>query len=236
MTPTTRALRDFLEHPSRPADTLSYHETQGFLFTVAAAPELVQPSEWLPIIFAEHDPGYSSLEEANQILGELMEVYNDINRGVLEEHPSLPSDCTVYPNVLDNLEPSAPLSRWCRGFLIGYEWLEELWDVEMPDDMDEEVGAMLMTLSFFASRKLAESFHREVANESGSLETFASELLTLLPDAIGEYAHIGRTVLAGAYAEAARQEPRTVTKVGRNDPCPCQSGKKFKKCCGADVQ
>ena len=27
--------------------------------------------------------------------------------------------------------------------------------------------------------------------------------------------------------------PRTVTKVGRNDPCTCGSGKKFKKCCGA---
>lgn len=26
--------------------------------------------------------------------------------------------------------------------------------------------------------------------------------------------------------------PRTVEKVGRNDPCPCGSGKKFKKCCG----
>src|SRR5262245_56678963 len=25
---------------------------------------------------------------------------------------------------------------------------------------------------------------------------------------------------------------RTPTKVGRNDPCPCGSGKKFKKCCG----
>jgi len=26
---------------------------------------------------------------------------------------------------------------------------------------------------------------------------------------------------------------RRVTKVGRNDPCPCGSGKKYKKCCGA---
>jgi preprotein translocase subunit SecA len=25
---------------------------------------------------------------------------------------------------------------------------------------------------------------------------------------------------------------RASTKVGRNDPCPCGSGKKFKKCCG----
>ncbi len=27
--------------------------------------------------------------------------------------------------------------------------------------------------------------------------------------------------------------PRRVQHVGRNDPCPCGSGKKFKKCCGA---
>ena len=26
--------------------------------------------------------------------------------------------------------------------------------------------------------------------------------------------------------------PRTVKKIGRNDPCPCGSGKKYKKCCG----
>jgi preprotein translocase subunit SecA len=25
---------------------------------------------------------------------------------------------------------------------------------------------------------------------------------------------------------------RSGAKVGRNDPCPCGSGKKFKKCCG----
>jgi hypothetical protein len=31
-------------------------------------------------------------------------------------------------------------------------------------------------------------------------------------------------------------EPRRVgTKIGRNDPCPCGSGKKYKKCCGRDA-
>ncbi|HYP08335.1 MAG TPA: SEC-C metal-binding domain-containing protein, partial [Bryobacteraceae bacterium] len=34
-----------------------------------------------------------------------------------------------------------------------------------------------------------------------------------------------------APAEAAAPVP--AGKVGRNDPCPCGSGKKFKKCCGA---
>jgi len=30
-----------------------------------------------------------------------------------------------------------------------------------------------------------------------------------------------------------RRDPVRVEKVGRNEPCPCGSGKKFKKCCGA---
>ena len=36
---------------------------------------------------------------------------------------------------------------------------------------------------------------------------------------------------AAAAAEKARTV-RTGPKVGRNDPCPCGSGKKYKQCCG----
>ncbi len=39
-----------------------------------------------------------------------------------------------------------------------------------------------------------------------------------------------------ANTQPVQDDPRTVTvprkKVGRNDPCPCGSGKKYKKCCG----
>jgi preprotein translocase subunit SecA len=42
---------------------------------------------------------------------------------------------------------------------------------------------------------------------------------------------------AGAQAAAEIKKPETVRraepKVGRNDPCPCGSGKKYKKCHGA---
>ena len=37
-------------------------------------------------------------------------------------------------------------------------------------------------------------------------------------------------------AQPAKQEPlRAQPKVGRNDPCPCGSGKKYKNCCGKDL-
>lgn len=34
------------------------------------------------------------------------------------------------------------------------------------------------------------------------------------------------------YIDGTFPEDNVVEKVGRNDPCPCASGKKYKKCCG----
>ena len=31
---------------------------------------------------------------------------------------------------------------------------------------------------------------------------------------------------------SVKKQPRKVQKIGRNDPCPCGSGKKYKQCCG----
>jgi SEC-C motif-containing protein len=42
----------------------------------------------------------------------------------------------------------------------------------------------------------------------------------------------GRWVCSGGQMNP-KGPPRQVDKVGRNDPCPCGSGKKYKKCCGA---
>ena len=225
------SLRVFLEQPTRPAGTLTYHELQGFLFAVVSAPELIQPSEWLPIIFNEREAGYVTLEEANAILGHIMALYNEINTAVLEERVVLPADCHVRSRALDNLKETAPLAHWSRGFMIGHQWLEALWEVELPEDLDQEVGSVLMTLSFFASRDLAEAFQAEGALRTETLEATAESLLRLFPDALAEYAHLGRSVLGGVPATAA-QAPRRVTRVGRNDPCPCGSGKKSKRCCG----
>jgi preprotein translocase subunit SecA len=40
---------------------------------------------------------------------------------------------------------------------------------------------------------------------------------------------------SGAPKEAPAPVKRTASKVGRNDPCPCGSGKKYKKCHGTDA-
>ena len=39
----------------------------------------------------------------------------------------------------------------------------------------------------------------------------------------------------GGDGTTPKKQPRKVTKIGRNDPCPCGSGKKYKNCCGRNA-
>ena len=109
------ALRAFLEHPSRPAGTLTYHELQGFLFTVLSAPELIPASEWLPIIFAGEDIDYASVEHAEAVIGQIMTLSNTINAAVLDPPTLLPEDCPLRDDVLANFEDEAPIEQLCGG-------------------------------------------------------------------------------------------------------------------------
>ncbi|MBD1580991.1 preprotein translocase subunit SecA [Pseudoalteromonas sp. S16_S37] len=47
-----------------------------------------------------------------------------------------------------------------------------------------------------------------------------------------EYQHAEAEHVGGEVPEGAAVAIRAEQKVGRNEPCPCQSGKKFKQCCG----
>ena len=234
--PDPRTLQAFLEHPSRPAGTRRYHELQGFLFTVVSAPERIPPSDWLPIVFSDQEVDYASRDEAQEILGQIMVLYNTVNAAVMDAPTLLPADCPLRDDVLANFEDAAPMAQWSRGFLLGHQWLEELWKEHLPEELAEELAATLMTLTFFSSRALAEAFVAENTGEEQSLETAAATIHGILPRAVAQYAHMGRSIAAVLMEhDAEAPEPTRTTKVGRNAPCPCGSGKKYKRCCGATL-
>lgn len=49
-----------------------------------------------------------------------------------------------------------------------------------------------------------------------------------------EREQVAKPVSASHGDEAVKQQPVHSEKIGRNDPCPCGSGEKYKKCCGKD--
>ena len=226
---TAQTLQSFLESPARGAGTLKYHELEGFLFAVACAPDLVPPSDWIPIVFGDREPAYENVEQAKEMLTQMLAVYNMVNTAVAQ-HPCLPPDCPLDDDPLANLAEGAPVAFWSRGFLLGHDWLTDSWDPYVPREMDEEFGAMLMALTFFSSPRLADAYRKET--KSASLGELATAIHGLFPEAVAEYAHLGRSIQA-AIREAERSPlpPRRAAKTGRNATCPCGSGKKYKRCC-----
>ncbi|MBL4692142.1 MAG: SEC-C domain-containing protein, partial [Magnetovibrio sp.] len=74
---------------------------------------------------------------------------------------------------------------------------------------DDETGTVLFSARFKENGEL--NVHRELSD-------FRREN--------GEWVYVDGKI-------NPQGEPRRVQKVGRNEPCPCGSGKKYKKCCGA---
>jgi yecA family protein len=237
----TRLLAEFLESPDRPDGTLRFHELQGFLFAIASSPETIPPSEWLPLIGNDADLDFANQNEAQQILGLVMTLFNQVNTSVLDRSNTLPPGCAFAKDILKNFDDDSSISQWSRGFSSGHNWLAEVWDGFLFGELDEECGATVMVLSFFESKRLANAYFKDMKprkHKTGdeSFENFAKTMREMFPDALASYSNIGRSIFEAVleYGTAGR-EPVESTKIGRNEPCPCGSGKKYTKCCGGSI-
>ena len=237
----TRLLTQYLDSPERPDRTLKFHELQGFLFAIACSPEPIAPSEWLPLIGNEEGLNFADEGEAQEILGLVMALYNEVNAAVLERSNILPTGCAFEKDISKEFEDDSAISQWSRGFASGHDWLVEVWEGYLFGKLDEECGATLMVLSFFGSKQLANAYYAEMMQEKPrrsdkSFDDFAKTMRRMFPDALASYANIGRSILEAVVEQGTGgRAPVVSKKIGRNEQCPCGSGKKYKKCCGGQV-
>lgn len=193
-------LKRFLDSPQRPDGTLCFHELQGFLFAVASCPEMVQPSDWLPIISDDQDIGFNDQSEAQRILNLIMTLFNQVNTAVLNRSDGMPPGCKFQIDIDANFREKVAISQWSRGFTLGHDWLADVWDECVPESLDGECGSSAMVLSFFGSRQLAEAYYLETTTTprhrrpKKSFTEFAELVQELFPAALSSYAHLGRTI------------------------------------------
>src|ERR1700733_14069710 len=72
------ALDDYLMSDHAPDDSMSLSDLDGFLTGVVVGPELLLPSEWLPVIWGGAEPEFETQEEMRTVLGTIMGRYNEI--------------------------------------------------------------------------------------------------------------------------------------------------------------
>jgi len=189
-------LREFLDRArSQAPDTLGLHELYGFMFAIVSAPDHVLPSEWIPAIFDADDPPFADEAEGVRFHHVIMGLYNEINRDVQDATVHLPACIEVRRPAEANFDKDAPLMKWSSGFAQGHDWLEEAWDVDLPQDVDDDLGACLSALLFFIDPDFARTLLEESGQPDSELPVLAQTLLDNFEGAMMGYAEIGRLVL-----------------------------------------
>jgi yecA family protein len=188
-------LRGFLARASAQApDTLGLEELYGFVFAIVSAPDLVLPSEWIPAIFDVDAPAFADEAEGVRFHHVVMALYNQLNRDVLDATVRLPECVAVRQPAEANFAKDAPLMKWASGFAQGHDWLEEAWDLDLPADVDEDLGTCLSALLFFIDPEFAKSLLTEAGHPESDLPELAKTMLDNFEGAMMGYAEIGRLV------------------------------------------
>ena len=100
---------------------------------------------------------------------------------------------------------------------------------------DEKVTAQLMRVEVSSSRRAAgTAADGNVASRPGASRRATSAEATALEDLNARLADIDFAAATAPAPQAKRDpaDPATWGKIGRNEPCPCGSGKKYKHCHG----
>ncbi len=207
---------------------MSLPEVYGFLFAVCTAPEPVATEEWMAVVFNGQAPAYKNDEKRAKIEAALLEVFAEVEAQVQLEKPPLPEIIELLQTPIENVRNGAPLAFWSDGFFDGMDWLEDVWNVSLDADAEKVWKDTVKVLTHFSHRDAARELNRGVGDNWLSDERLAEVRLNKLAEAMATYAQMGRSLSQ----TAANSQPYVrEIKLGRNDPCFCGSGKKYKKCC-----
>ena len=208
-------------------ETLTIDALDGYLTAIAIGPITLMPSQWIPAIWgSEPDdaPAFKSKENAQRIMGLIIQHFNGIIETLEKDPDSLApvfgqNEFPGDPHVYLDAEP------WALGFMQGLNLCRSAWQ-PLFDDPNGQV--LLRPLHLLGSLDLSEE------EESLVLYPDQREVISKqIPDSIAViYCYWLPFRQAVFERDLATTVQRTEPKVGRNDPCPCGSGKKFKKCCG----
>lgn len=223
------------------ADAMILSEVDGYVTGLALLPVEVPPAEWLPAIWRPDPDTPDYLYHDQALLDEIATnatrhfraVARDLHRGEL---------VPIYE--VSSFSDETFWEFWIEGFGRAMELRPDGFPGidNAPEDVRAAYGGLLL-LSWIAQNNATDDNADGAQNGATSpsqiseLETFSEEdrkalvadapdLLPMWVQALYEWTRPTRPT--PGFAVPARSQ-----KVGRNDPCPCGSGKKYKKCCGA---
>ena len=161
-------LDDYLMSDLAPDDSMGLSDLDGFVTGIVVGPELILPSEWLPVIWGGAEPEFGSEEEMRTVLGVIMARYNEIDT-CLRNHPD-----QFDPVFWEGPEGEIIASDWAAGFLDAVALRSQAWKPLLEDSQ----ARLLMAPLFVLSGDI--EVEDDVADENELMATAAA----MIPDSV----------------------------------------------------
>ena len=216
-------LGEFLLYEVESEEGMTLDCMDGYMHAIAIGPTTVKPQQWLPPIWGESQrmmPPVENIGKLNHILGLVMRHFNSIIADLEDTPPN------IYPmwhsrefrgKEYDDAE------GWSMGFVDGVklslaDW-KPLLDTPQGQAWYSPIGL------------LGEDDYGPDQDKLTKTPAMRSKLALKIPESVVAMYEYWLPLRKAIYEREVAKALRP--KVGRNEPCPCGSGKKFKKCCGA---
>jgi uncharacterized protein len=201
----------------------------GFLCAVLSGPKLILPSEWMRWVWdtkrGEQAPEFKSERQAQRIIGLLMRHANDValtlTQGSMHYEP-LFSEHYVDQKVVKIID------EWCCGYVKGISIDAKGWE-----PLREAHPEWLEPIELYGTQEGWDRLKSLVDNQPDADARHQQWVDRIGPAARQIHAFwLARRAPEGESIRGAQQPIRKAALPGRNDPCPCGSGRKFKHCHG----
>jgi uncharacterized protein len=204
---------------------MNLEQLDGFLAALICGPEIVRPSEYLPVICGSDmvfEDSFGTQSVLQDFLSLIMRHWNFIA-------DTLHSGDVFLPMLLEDDDGVTHANDWATGFLRGMEFHKDRWAALLSD---EQHGGLLVPIFALAHEHDTDPEMRPY-KEAISAEQREKLIVGAAAGVTGIYGYFeAQRLVENEPLDHATTFRRTIPKIGRNDPCPCGSGKKFKQCCG----
>lgn len=223
-------LAQLLDQRAVPFRGMDLERLDGYLSALVVGPEPVLPSEWTPAVWGGKPPRWSTTDEAERVHRLLMELWNDVVRRVAlfpERLRAIDLPLITQPDLspAQALQPSAIGVDWALGFMAGVRLRADAWAAWV--DAEPWIADALAEITVLSTFDTADSDAASDASHAPLTERERLDIVAQIPALLHDL-NVYR------FDRLTPREPvRRAPIAGRNEPCPCGSGMKFKKCCGA---
>lgn len=183
---------------------------EGAIFASNLATKPLDPEAWLPIAIPETGQDF------------VPQVTEQINR----QHNLIQRNEYLLTDVLAEGDFNEQFADFAEGFMMVWPTVEEQWQsVTVADGTLRMLQALLTTLMLAIDE---EQTQQQMVAAGLQNPPSLADLVGQIDLMISEVALAADEAMLGNKSQSVNP----FKDIGRNDLCPCESGKKFKQCCG----